>query len=357
LSPISRLVRLLLVHHIDRVAGRTGKHAGAEPVAVARRLDRIPDRLVHRLGEPAELADVQVDPAQLVLLGLLRHEHDFRLDHAGIADHAAARLDDGLRDRVAEMLAQRPEDRTAVVLHRRHVADVLGGKPAAEIDHRQHDAALRAGAEHRRRRLQRQVPGLRAPLLRADMEGHAMRLQAEPVRMLEHVGRHRRIAAELARERPFGAGAVEQDAAEHPRTGRGARDLLHLGLAVDREQPHAERKGAGDIALLLDRVAEGDAIGRRACGERHLDLGNRGGVEAGAEAGEQRQHFRRRIRLDGIEHARVRQRVGEGKVVLAHDVEIDDEARSVVAAIAQKFADALGHGALPNRPMGGARPA
>ena len=44
--------------------------------------------------------------------------------------------------------------------------------------------------------------------------------------------------------------------------GRRAGDLLDLGLAVDREEAHAERVGARDVALLLDRVAEGDAVGR-----------------------------------------------------------------------------------------------
>jgi hypothetical protein len=71
----------------------------------------VADRLVHGFGETAELADVEIDPAHIVLVGLLRHQDDFRLDDAGIADHAAARLDDGFRDAVAEMLAQRVEDR------------------------------------------------------------------------------------------------------------------------------------------------------------------------------------------------------------------------------------------------------
>ena len=74
----------------------------------------------------------------------------------------------------------------------------------------------------------------------------------------------------------------------------------------------------------------GDAVGRGAGGEHHLDLGDRGGVEAGAEPGEQRQHLRRRVRLHGVEHPRVRQRLGEGPVVVAHDVEVDDEAGPVL---------------------------
>ena len=46
------------------------------------------------------------------------------------------------------------------------------------------------------------------------MERDAIGVEAEPVRVLEHVDRHLGHAAELARQRPFGAGAVAQDAAE-----------------------------------------------------------------------------------------------------------------------------------------------
>ena len=69
--------------------------------------------------------------------------------------------------------------------------------------------------------------------------------------------------------------------------GAARRDLLDLGLAVDREQADAELEGARDVALLLDRVAEGDAVGRGAGRQRHLGLGDRSGVEARAERGEQ----------------------------------------------------------------------
>ena len=147
--------------------------------------------------------------------------------------------------------------------------------------------------------------------------------------------------------------AVAKHAAEHFGARRGARDLLDFRLAIDGEEPHAELEGAENVALLLDRVAEGDAVGRRAGGERLLDLDHRGAVEAGAEAGEQRQHFRRRIGLDGIEHARVRQRLGEGGVIVAHDIEIDDEAGAVIlarfAAVAQEFEDTIGHRGIPSK--------
>jgi hypothetical protein len=96
------------------------------------------------------------------------------------------------------------------------------------------------------------------------------------------------------------------DAADHPAAGRGARHLLHLGLAIDGEQRDAEPKGLGDLALFLDGVAVGDAVGRRAGRQHVMRLGNRGHVEAAAEAGQQLEDFRRRIGLHGVEHLGVR---------------------------------------------------
>ena len=139
------------------------------------------------------------------------------------------------------MLAQRAEDRLAVGFELRRLAHVFGREAAAEIDHGERDAALGAGAEDRRGRGERAVPGFHIVLLRADMERDAVRDEPAPVRELQDVGGVVRLAAELARQRPFGAGAVAMDAADHARAGRGARDLLDLGLAVDGKQRHAER--------------------------------------------------------------------------------------------------------------------
>ena len=236
--------------------------------------------------------------------------------------------------RLPKCLRSALEDGVAVGFHRRHVLQVLGRETAAEVDHREVHAALAAFLEHGRRRREGTVPGMLVALLRADMERDAMRLQAELERVLEHVDRHGRLAAELARQRPFRADAVGEDAAEHPGAGRGAGDLFDLGLAVDRVEANAEREGAGDVTLLLDRVAIGDAVGRSARGQHHLDLGDRGGVEAGAEPGKQRQNLRRRVCLHRVEHAGVGQRLGEGIVVVADDVEVDDQAGPFVVAFA-----------------------
>src|SRR6185312_6689463 len=99
-------------------------------------------------------------------------------------------------------------------------------------------------------------------LLRADMERDAARLQAQTLGEVEHLDRHLRIAAELARQRPLGACAVIEDAAEHLGAGGGTGDLFDLCSAVDREQANAEREGTRDVALLLDRIAIGDAVRR-----------------------------------------------------------------------------------------------
>src|SRR6185437_17082803 len=97
-------------------------------------------------------------------------------------------------------------------------------------------------------------------LLRTDVERHAVRLEPEPERVLQHVDGHARLAAELARQRPLRPDAVGENAAEDAAAGRDAGDLLDLGFAVDRVQANAELEGARDVALLFDRVAVRDAI-------------------------------------------------------------------------------------------------
>ena len=100
----------------------------------------------------------------------------------------------------------------------------------------------------------------------------------------ENVDSHLRNAAELARQRPFGAFAIGEHAAEHAGAGSGARDLLDFLMAVDGKEADAERMRAGDIAFLLDRVAEGDAGSGRTGVERHFDFGDGGAIEVGAHA-------------------------------------------------------------------------
>src|SRR5207245_3039533 len=255
---------------------RAGDDARRQLRAVLPGPDRVTDRFLDRLGEPVELADVEIHPAHRILRRALGDQHHYGLDDAGVADETAAGLDDGCRNAVAEVPAQRTEDRLAVGVELGRLARVARREAAAEVDHGERDAALGAGAEDRRGRRQRPVPGFHVVLLRADVERDAVRHQAEPVRLLEDVGRIFRLAAEFPRQGPFRARAVAMDAADHARAGRGARHFFDLRLAVDREQRDAEPVGPRDLALLLDGVAVGDALGAFACGQHRLGLAARG---------------------------------------------------------------------------------
>jgi hypothetical protein len=241
------------------------------------------------------------------------------------------------------MLAQRTKDRSAVGFELRRLADILGRKAAAEIDHRERHAAFGAAAEDRGRRSKSAIPGRDVMLLRADMERDAERHEPALLRPFENVGRKVRVAAEFARQRPFGAGAVAMDAADHARAGSGARDFLDLGLAINREQSDAQPECGGDLALLLDRVAVGDALGAGAGGQHRLGFAHRGHIETGAELGEEPENFRSRIGLRGVINGGVGQRLRECMVVLADHLEVDHRARSFIVARFQEFANPCGH--------------
>src|SRR4051812_40651087 len=107
-------VRYLLVKHVGRVAGRPREHARRHLRAVMGCADGVADRPVHRLGEAAELADVEVNPAHVVLVALLGNQNDFGLDDAGVADHAPTRLDDGRQ--------RRRQDRKSTRLNSSHMS-------------------------------------------------------------------------------------------------------------------------------------------------------------------------------------------------------------------------------------------
>ena len=79
----------------------------------------------------------------------------------------------------------------------------------------------------------------------------------------------------------------------------------------------------------------------------------RGHIEAAAETGQKLEDFRRRVGLDGIEHLGVRQHLGEVLVVLAHDIEVEDEAGSDIGTLLEEFADACSHVHLTPYPAGG----
>src|SRR6185437_15156636 len=204
-----QLVLGSLVEDVGAVAGRAGDHRRADGAA-ARRPDAVLDALVHRLGQPGELADVEIDPALLVVIALLGDKHDLALDDSGIADQRAAGLDDDLGQGVAEMPGDRPHHRRAIARDAGHAAVVARGKAAADIDHAQGDVGLGEQREHARGAADGAVPLRQVGLLRADMEGDAIGLQTKVARLAQEIDGHLGRAAELARQRPFGAGAIDQ---------------------------------------------------------------------------------------------------------------------------------------------------
>jgi hypothetical protein len=178
------------------------------------------------------------------------------------------------------------QDRAPVGRRRRHFLQIARRKAAAHVDHAQRDPLVGQPPEQVRRRGERGVPLGRIALLRADMEGNAVGGEAQVAGLEQQGLGHIGLAAELARQGPVRALATGQDAAEDARAGCGAGEFLQLRLAVEGEKGDAERMGARDVAFLFDRVAKGNPLRPRAGGERHVDLRDGGGVEAGAQRGE-----------------------------------------------------------------------
>ena len=97
-------------------------------------------------------------------------------------------------------------------------------------------------------------------------------------------GARRRLAAELARQRPVGAAAVVTEADADGCAGRDVGDLVELGDRVDGVARDAAGGGVRDVAALLDRVAVGD-VRRVGAGEQAaVDLCRAGDVERRPEA-------------------------------------------------------------------------
>jgi len=229
------------------------------------------------------------------------------------------------------MLAQRAE-----IADRRsspwHVLQYLVGSPA-EVDHRKRHAALHTRGHGRRRASARSR--------HADCAA-AIRHGTTPVGLEPGFIACSSTSTAIAgsqpnlRETAIPPDAVGEDAAEHAAAGRNARDLLDLGHAIDanRRTPSA---WARDIAFLLDRVATrcGRLRRRRRAPFRSR---RRTPYRSRSRACQQREHFRRRFGLHGVEHARIRQRLGEG-VVPRHAVDVDDVPSSTGTAPSPSAAD------------------
>ena len=158
------------------------------------------------------------------------------------------------------------------------------------------------------------------------MERDTVSVEAEPLRPEQQPDRHFRLASELARQRPFGAVALDQETAIDPGAGRGVGDLFEFRVAVEGEHAHAQGIGARDIRFFLDGIAEGDAGRRDAVTKAEIDFGQAGHVEVGAKQGQSSHDLVGRVRLDGIEDIGQRERPGQRHVVMLDDIDIDHQA-------------------------------
>ena len=333
----------VLVEHVGLVAGRPRQHDRAAFRSVALRGDAVLDRLVHGLDQAAELADIQINPAFLVPVALLRDQHDLALDEAGVAHQRPARLDDQVGHPVAEMAPGGRHQRLHMVFGVRPVLAGAGRKAAADIHHAELHARLVERGEQHGRLAEGHIPLAHVALLRADMEREAVGFEAEPPRLQHEVARHVDLAAEFAPERPVRAFPGHGDAAIDAGAGRGLGQLVQLARAVEREQVHAQPVCGPDISGLLDGVAEREPPGGRAGGEAIPDLVDAGAIEGRADAHEQRDDLGRGVGLDRVIDRRLRQQAGEGEIVLPHDIEVDDEARRRRPGLVQESANARRH--------------
>ena len=132
--------------------------------------------------------------------------------------------------------------------------------------------------------------------------------------VLEHVDRHLGRAAEFPRQRPFGAGAVAEDAAEdlHLGAGGAARAIFSTSASqstAKRRTPSSRARAMSRSFLMVLPKEMRSAVAPAASTSSISTTEAR--VEAGAELGQELEHLRRRIGLHGVEHARVGQRTGE----------------------------------------------
>ena len=106
--------------------------------------------------------------------------------------------------------------------------------------------------------------------------------------------------AVLAGQRPVGAVAGGDQAAQDRRAGRGLGDLADLRRRVHDEQADTEARPTRDVVAPLDRVGVDEVVGRRAGGEAGAHLGRAGDVEVAAAADDRGEHLRVRVGLDRV---------------------------------------------------------
>lgn len=103
------LVELLLIHDVCGIAGGARDDHVAPVFAafagVFRKVDRVADRFTFRFSKATEAANVEEEPADFVIDGLLADALHLRVDDAGIARERATRFDDDVEVVDVEVVA------------------------------------------------------------------------------------------------------------------------------------------------------------------------------------------------------------------------------------------------------------
>ncbi len=294
-------------------------------------VDRVADGFALSLGESAEAADVEEEPAYGIVVRLLADADDLGAKHTSITREGAAGLDDDVEVVDLEVLAEVLHDRGPVLFLGLRRLEVLCGESSADVNALQRDVLLmEEGVEQVLHLGESSVPLADVALLGADMERDAVRHESQFFGLHSEAERHAGMAAELAGEGPVGTLSVEDD----PEVDLGARgalgqvDEVLLGVRGVQRDPMRERER--DVRALFDGVAIADLLTGDAEREQLLDLGPRGDVEIRAALRDRGDHLVHRARLDGVENARARHRAHQTIVGRIDAVKVDDEQRRLL---------------------------
>lgn len=294
------MVGVALIEDVGAVAGGTGEDDGGGGSGASADVDGVTDGFVHGFRETAELAAIEIDPTNGVLLGLTGDEDDFGFNDAGFGDEVAAGFDHDVRERGTEVAAEGLGDGVAVSLGGGDGGGVLGRKATTEVEGGEMDAGGAEAAEEEGGEGDGVLPGVRIGLLGADVEGEAVGDEAEGGGGAEELEGHFRVAAELAGERPFGSAAGSEETGGNACAGGVAGDFFEFGGAIDGEHVDAGGVGFGDGGGFLDGVAEGEAGSGDAELEALTDFGGTGDIETGPGGGEGVDDFGHGVGLHGV---------------------------------------------------------
>jgi hypothetical protein len=175
----------------------------------------------------------------------------------------------------------------------------------------------------------RQFSGLR----HCDVEAHARQVGLRARRQSNDLARLRGVRSELAAERPVAADVGRIDAQVEFGVGLDRVHLPQLVGAVDHEPLDALRRGVDDVVARLQRIGV-EHLGRgNAQLEQHVELRDRGDLEARALLDQRAQHARVGIGLHRVVRAHARHDRGKAPRLFAHDAGIDQEERLLVAVL------------------------